>query len=131
MRFAMMRLRKYLLLGLADIVLLLLSWELSYYIQGQHIWAIHSGFPPLWVPLTAVAFQIAAFAYTKVYKISLRQVSLELVYQAGLPLVIGHFFSLGLVAVRNSRCSGSCPAASLLCIQYSRAVRLSHHLQAI
>jgi FlaA1/EpsC-like NDP-sugar epimerase len=102
MRFAMMRLRKYLLLGLADIVLLLLSWELTYYIQGQHIWAIHSGFPPLWVLLAAVAFQVAAFAYTKVYKISLRQVSLELVYQAGLPLVIGHFFSLGLVAVRNS-----------------------------
>jgi FlaA1/EpsC-like NDP-sugar epimerase len=101
MRFAIIRLRKYILLALADIILLLLSWELTYYIHGQHLWAIHSGYPPLWVPLVAVAFQVGAFAYTKVYKISLRQVSLELIYQAGLPFVIGHFFSLMVVATQN------------------------------
>lgn len=96
MKFKLRRIRKYMTLGLIDVLLLLLSWDLSYYINGQHIWYIRPGYPALWAVLTAVAVQIALFAYTKLYKISLRQVSLELIYQAGLPLVIGDFFVLVL-----------------------------------
>ena len=97
MKFKIRRIRKYTTLILLDIVLLLLSWDLSYYLNNQHLWSIRSGYPKLWAVLLAVGFQICAFIYTKLYKISLKQVSLELIYQAGLPLVLGDFFALILV----------------------------------
>ena len=101
MKFKLRRLRKYLLLVLADIILLLASWELAYYIRDQHLWNIHSGAPALWSVFVCVAVQIAAFSFTKLYRISLRQVSLELIYQAGIPLVIGAFCSLVLMTTKS------------------------------
>ncbi len=100
MKFKLKRMRKYILLILADIILLSLSWELAYYIRDMHLWSIPVGVPQLWAVLLCVFFQIIAFVYTKLYRISLRQVSLELIYQAGLPLVIGAFFALILMTTQ-------------------------------
>jgi FlaA1/EpsC-like NDP-sugar epimerase len=97
MKYKIRRLRKYAVLGLADIFLLLASWELAYYINGQHLWAIGDDYPRLWAILLAVALQVGLFIYTRLYRISLKQVSLELVYQGGLPLAIGGFLVLILM----------------------------------
>ncbi len=101
MKFKFRRLRKYAMLILIDILLLLFSWTLTYYISNQYLWGIKPNYPQLWTVLVSVAVQICLFIYTRLYKISLRQVSLELIYQAGLPLAIGDFFTLVLMYTQS------------------------------
>lgn len=82
----------------ADAVLLLAAWELSYYVNSQHLWSHAPEWPAFPLIVLMVAFQIAIFVVMKVYWISLRTVSLELVYQGGISFLIGHLFTVMIVA---------------------------------
>jgi FlaA1/EpsC-like NDP-sugar epimerase len=93
MKYVIQRLSRHALLMLIDFVLLLGSWELALYINSSHLYAFGSAVPFLFI-LAVVVFQIFMFWAVKLYRISLRAVSLELVYKGGLAMVIGNLFAL-------------------------------------
>ncbi len=82
----------------ADVLLLLAAWELSYYVNSQHLWSHAPEWPSFLLIALMVAFQIVVFVLMKLYWISLRTVSLELVYQGGISFLIGHLFTVMIVS---------------------------------
>ena len=88
------RMSRYALLVCIDFILLLGAWELAFYINGTHLTSLNGGSPELLFILLMVAVQIVAFAATKLYRISLSTVSLELVYKGGIAFVIGNVFAI-------------------------------------
>ena len=93
MKYLIKRLSRHALLIFIDFVLLLCSWELAFYVNSSHLYAFGSAISILYI-LAVIVFQLIMFWAVKLYRISLRTVSLELVYKGGLAMVIGNLFTL-------------------------------------
>jgi UDP-N-acetylglucosamine 4,6-dehydratase len=93
MKYLIKRLSRHTLLMFIDFVLLLGSWELAFYVNGSHLYAFGSAISILYI-LAIIVFQLIMFWAVKLYRISLRTVSLELVYKGGLAMGIGNLFTL-------------------------------------
>ena len=93
MKYLLKRIFRKLLLICIDFFLLLGAWELAFYVNGAHLYAFGSAIPFLYI-LAIVVFQVLMFWFVKLYRISLRTVSLELIYKGGLALGIGNLFAI-------------------------------------
>ncbi len=102
MKYKIKRLSRQALLIFIDAVILLGSWELAFYVNNSHLYVYGNAISSLLILLTVV-FQLFMFAAVKLYRISLRSVSLELVYKGGLALIIGNLFTLLVVFTQLER----------------------------
>ena len=98
MKNSFKRIVRYATLITIDVFLLLSAWELSYYINSQHLWSHTTIWPGFHLLAFMTAIQIVIFVFLKIYWITLRTVSLELVYKGGLGLLIGHFMTVIFVS---------------------------------
>jgi len=96
MKYMLKRISRQALLMFIDFILLLGSWELAFYVNGSHLYVYGSVVSILFI-LAMIVFQLVMFWAVKLYRISLRTVSLELVYKGGLAMVIGNLFALLVV----------------------------------
>jgi len=83
MKYMLKRMSRQMLLMFIDFILLLLSWELAFYVNGAHLY-VYGSVVSILLILAMVVFQLVMFWAVKLYRISLRTVS-------GLPFP---FFSL-------------------------------------
>ncbi len=98
MKNKMKRILRYSSLVFVDVLLLLAAWELSYYVNSQHLFRHSPEWPGIHLVLLMVAFQVLTFYVLKIYWISLRTVSLDLVFKGGIGFLIGDLFTVGVVA---------------------------------
>lgn len=101
MNYKIRRLARYILLVFIDAAILLGSWELAFYVNGSHLYIVGSSLPFFYI-LGLTALQILLFFLVKLYRISLRSVSLELVYKGALALFVGNIIALLVVFTKIS-----------------------------
>jgi len=99
MKYKLKRISRQAALMLVDFFILLGAWELAFYVNGSHLYLYGNLIPFLYIFLIVIV-QLIAFAMVKIYRISLRTVSLELVYKVGMALVVGNLVGLLIVYTR-------------------------------